>query len=110
VRWILACACVLVLWACRHRPTSTDGKVLFEDTCARCHGKDGHGDPVIKQQLPVPDMTDPAWQKAHTDADIVRTVHQGSKSGKMPPFGDTYSDQQLAAIIQYVRHFAPTPE
>ena len=51
-------------------------------------------------------MTDPAWQAAHTDDDIRRTVHEGSRSKKMPPFGDVYPPVQLDAIIVRVRSFA----
>ena len=96
----------LFLAACKQPiPDTTDGKQLFEYTCARCHGNDGHGDPVLKPQLGVPDMTEAAWQARLTDDDIARTVHHGSRSGKMPALGNMYSDEQLAAIIKYVRHW-----
>jgi mono/diheme cytochrome c family protein len=97
----------LFLLAACSRPDAgvTDGSALFDQTCARCHGRDGHGDPVAKVQLGVPDMTDRAWQARHTDEDIVRTVHEGSKSKKMPPFGDVYSPTQLDAIVAHVRSF-----
>ncbi len=51
-------------------------------------------------------MTDPAWQAKHSDADIHRTVHEGSKSKKMPALGDYYSDPQIDAIIKHVRAFS----
>ena len=85
---------------------STDGRVLFEQVCARCHGKDGHGDPVQRINLGVPDMTDPKWQAAHTDEDIRRTVRQGSKSHKMPAFNDFYKPAQLDALVAHVRSLA----
>ena len=81
------------------------GKTLFDQTCARCHAADGKGDPTAKAQLGVPDMSDPAWQGVHPDDVIKRTVREGSKSKKMPPFGTIYSDAQLDAIIAYVRTF-----
>ena len=100
VAFLLLCA------ACRGPGAApADGSALFEQTCARCHGRDGKGDPVAKAQLGVPDMTDPAWQDAHPDDLIRRTVHEGSRSKKMPPFGDVYSPAQLDAIIGHVRSF-----
>jgi mono/diheme cytochrome c family protein len=92
---------------CERHPDGApaDGTALFEQTCARCHGRDGTGDPVAKAQLGVPDMTAPDWQRKHSDDDIRRTVHEGSKSKKMPPFGDLYAPAQLDAIIAHVRSF-----
>jgi cytochrome c oxidase cbb3-type subunit 3 len=85
-------------------PRSSDGKVLFDAICARCHAVDGRGDPVEKARLGVPDMTDPRWQAARTDADIRRTIVEGSKSKKMPAFGHTaFNEAQLAALVAYVR-------
>ena len=95
---------VVFLAACeRPRLETVDGKQLFSTICARCHGEDGKGEPTAKLRLGVPDMTDPAWQRAHPDDVIEKTVHKGSQSQKMPAFGDYFSDQQLDAIIGHVR-------
>jgi mono/diheme cytochrome c family protein len=88
------------------RDQTLDGKQLFDQVCARCHAVDGKGDPTAKLQLGVPDMTDPAWQKRLTDADIHRTVHEGSRSKKMPALGDFYNDDQIDAIIKHIRTFS----
>lgn len=101
---LTALAC---LAACRGSAgRSTDGRELFEQVCARCHGTDGRGDPVQRINLGVPDMTDPAWQAARTDEDIMRTVREGSKSHKMPGFGDFYQPAQLEALARHVRGLA----
>ena len=82
---------------------STDGKVIFEAICARCHAPDGRGDPVEKARLGVPDMTDPRWQAARTDADIRRTIVEGSTSKKRPAGGHTaFNEAQLTALGAYV--------
>jgi len=81
----------------------SDGAALFVQTCARCHGVDGRGEEQARRELGVPNMADVAWQAAHPDPLIKRTVHEGSRSKKMPPFGDVYSDAQLDAIIRHIR-------
>jgi mono/diheme cytochrome c family protein len=91
------------------RPTHTDGKTLFDSTCATCHGRDGHGTPAAKLQLAIPDMNDAAFQTRLSDEDIKRTVREGSKSKKMPPFGDYFTEPQLDALVQYVRGFGRPP-
>ena len=105
IRWTLALVVTLV--ACERPPLETqDGKLLFETICARCHGPDGKGEPTAKLRLGVPDMTDPAWQRAHPDDLIRQTVEKGSKSQKMPGFGDYFSDAQLSSIIAHIRTLA----
>ena len=85
-------------------PRTRDGRVLFQAVCARCHAPDGRGDPIERARLGVPDMTDPRWQDARSDADIRRTIVDGSKTKKMPAFGRAAFDEaQLAALAAYVR-------
>ena len=101
-RWALSLA--LAALGCEGAPKTLDGRVLFQAICARCHAPDGSGDPIERARLGVPDMTDPRWQDAHSDADIRRTVVEGSKSKKMPAFGRTAFDEaQLDALARYVR-------
>jgi mono/diheme cytochrome c family protein len=84
---------------------SKEGKVLFETTCVTCHGADGVGVDVWKLRLGVPDLTDPALHARLSDADIRTTIKEGSKSKKMPPWGGVYSDEQVDALVSYVRGF-----
>ena len=106
-------ACVLlvvaILAGCDTGPPlggAPDGPRLFAGICARCHGRDGKGEPVVRARLGVPDMTDPAWQSKLSDADIAHTVRHGSRSKKMPAFGNTFTDAQLRSLVRIVRGFA----
>lgn len=96
-------AILLASSACQPDASGVDGPALFERTCARCHGRDGTGDPLQKQRLGVPDMTDPEWQSRHSDDDMRRTVREGSHSRRMPGFGEFYQDPQLDALIRHIR-------
>jgi mono/diheme cytochrome c family protein len=76
-----------------------EGKKLFEDTCADCHRANGQG---LPNKFPALDGNpfvtgDPAK--------VIDTVLQGRKGklGQMPTWKATFNDQQVAAIITYVR-------
>ncbi|MBI5582661.1 MAG: cytochrome c [Deltaproteobacteria bacterium] len=76
-----------------------EGKKLFENTCADCHRVNGQG---LPDKFPALDRNpfvvgDPAK--------VIDTVLQGRKGklGQMPTWKDKFNDQQVAAIITYVR-------
>ena len=84
---------------------SKDGALLFDTSCAQCHGHDGRGAPAFKG-LGVPDFTDPAVQKKWSDADMMKVIQDGPPSRKMPPWRGIYSDEQIRALVAHVRTFA----
>lgn len=47
-------------------------------------------------------FTDHAFQETHTDFDIQTTIVNGRGTG-MPPFGPTFNDAQLNALVAHVR-------
>jgi mono/diheme cytochrome c family protein len=79
-----------------------EGKVAFDQTCAKCHGKNGVGTdkgPPLLHQIYNPGH--------HGDAAFYRAVKHGSQQhhwrfGNMPPQPNV-TDKQIAAIIRYVR-------
>jgi mono/diheme cytochrome c family protein len=93
----------LVGAGCSGRPSSQEGQALFLQICARCHGDDGKGNPVERARLGVPDMTDPVFHARLNDDQMKHAIRKGSTSGKMPPFGTSFSEQQLEAIVAHVR-------
>jgi mono/diheme cytochrome c family protein len=76
-----------------------EGKTLFEGACADCHRINGQG---------LPDKF-PALDKnpfvAGNPTKVIDTVLNGrkGKSGQMPAWKGSFTDQQIAAIISYVR-------
>lgn len=86
---------------------SADAKALFASVCARCHGEDGHGGLPLYEGGPSPrNFADPDFQRAFTDEDIKRTIRDGKGAG-MPPFGATFTPEQLDALVGRVRSFDP---
>lgn len=82
------------------KPASNiDAAALFtSNKCATCHGADGKG--KIKGAR---DFTDAAWQKKESDAELAAVIKNGKKP--MPPYGDKLSDDEIKALVAYIRSF-----
>jgi mono/diheme cytochrome c family protein len=86
-----------------------DAAALFNnDTapkCVSCHQADGKGVAVMKASMKdLPDFTDAAWQKKATDVEMIETIKNGHKP--MPAYKDKLNDDQIKALVAYVRKFA----
>lgn len=66
-----------------------DGKEMYGKKCASCHGKEGKADTSMGKKLAMKDLSDPAVQKASTDAQWEKIILEGAKSAEgkmiMPP-------------------------
>jgi mono/diheme cytochrome c family protein len=79
-----------------------DITALYQKQCAKCHGPDGKG----IQALEPPDFTDAKWQATRTDQEFTDAIQQGK--GVMPGFKELLSAQEVRALVQHVRAFAPS--
>lgn len=77
---------------------------LYTQMCARCHGEDGKGDPVLKQSMPVRDFTHPEFRARATVDDIERIIMSGKNM--MPSFGSNLSGPKIQAIAGHVKRLA----
>lgn len=85
-----------------------DGKTLFGQTCAACHGMDGKGLPKLGK-----DLTTSSFISEKNDTDLLHFIEQGRQPSDplnttgvaMPPKGGNpaLTDQQIMDIISYVR-------
>ena len=80
-----------------------DGKAVFQQKCSMCHGMDGKGYPALK----TPDFTDPKVQAAVTDAQMIDIIKNGKKGTAMPPWDGKLSDDEIKAVVAYIRTLAP---
>ena len=80
------------------------GKKIYGYDCAVCHGKDGDGKGDMTEMKGIPDFTDPAVQKSHTDGEWFYIIQKGK--GEMPPEGDRAKSEDLWNLVNYVRAFA----
>jgi mono/diheme cytochrome c family protein len=67
--------------------------------CVRCHGHVGRGDGPQGAMFHATDLTNPAWQRAVTDAQIATTIKNGR--GAMPPFN--LPDGTIKTLVHLIR-------
>jgi high-affinity iron transporter len=84
------------------------GKMLYADQCASCHGMEGHGDgPAARfMSQEVPDLSDGEWKHAEDGsvAAVAAVIRAGIDDSPMTPFEGTLSDEQINAVATYVVH------
>ncbi len=78
-----------------------DGDALFLKNCASCHGKDGRARTFKAKFNHARDLTDPKWQAVITDEHMYESILHGKE--KMPAFGKKLSENDVAALVTYVR-------
>jgi mono/diheme cytochrome c family protein len=73
-----------------------DPKQLFANVCGWCHSSGGReagkGPKLMGTEL--------------SDSEIVYRIKHG-KTGQMPAFGTSLNDQQIAAVVAYIRNLKP---
>ena len=74
-----------------------DGRVIFADNCAACHGENGEGD----QDLGAPNLADAIWFY-DGDRDTVITTITISRGGVMPAWAHRLSEAQIKQVALYV--------
>lgn len=101
--------------------TAADGRTLYLENCAACHGVNLEGQPdwiarLPGGRLPAPphDATGHTWH--HSDAQLLRITRDGLAAivpgyrTDMPAFGETLVDAEIAAIIDYIKSTWPERE
>jgi len=77
-----------------------DPRQLFANVCGWCHSSGG------REAGKSPKLMDSAL----SDSEIAHRIKVG-KTGQMPAFGSALNDQQIAAVITYIRNLKPeTPQ
>ncbi|MBF9032811.1 c-type cytochrome [Rhodobacterales bacterium HKCCE2091] len=100
-----------------------EGRALYEANCAACHGANLQGQPFWQRRdpntarLPAPphDASGHTWH--HPDAVLFRIVREGTEAvvgngyeSDMPGFGDVLTDDEIRAVLDYIRSTWPERE
>jgi mono/diheme cytochrome c family protein len=99
---------VALLFAGAVSVRAADAKENWDKNCAKCHGPDGKGQSTMGKKLGIKDYTDAKAQDALKDDAMTKAIKEGVKDGektKMKGFGDVLSDDEIKALVKYVRDF-----
>lgn len=92
--------CGLVLWSLALLAVAApNGRQLYQSNCAACHGVNGKGG--VGVPLALPD-----FQYQIPDSYLTKTIRLGRPGRVMPAF-TRLSDAEVAAIVRFVRTWAP---
>jgi mono/diheme cytochrome c family protein len=69
--------------------------------CSSCHGKDGRAKSLKGRLKHARDLTDRSWQDDTTDERLFNAISNGKR--KMPSFKKKLSEQDIDALVTYVR-------
>ena len=87
---------------------AAEAKENWEKNCTKCHGADGKGKTKMGEKVGVKDYTDAKVQADLKDDAMTKAIKDGVKDGdktKMKGFGDALSDDEIKALVKYVRDF-----
>ena len=84
-----------------------DVTTLWSKNCSVCHGKDAKGETKAGKEKGVKNLTDPKVRADFKRPDLIKRVKEGMKDEKtgkdrMKPFGEKLSDEQIAALVDWV--------
>ncbi|MGD1027036.1 c-type cytochrome [Candidatus Binatus soli] len=112
---IPAVAALALISTGAHAADAAAAASSYSDTCAKCHGPAGKGDGPkaaelkTKEGKPVAigDLSDCAKMSKITDDDMFKELKEGGaavgKSKFMTPYGDAMEDDEIKALVTYVR-------
>jgi mono/diheme cytochrome c family protein len=88
---------------------------VYVQNCARCHGQNAEGAPSWQKpdargDLPPPPHDDTGHTWRHGDAELTDIIRTGLRDRfnktpelTMPPFKDSLTDEEIAAVIEYFK-------
>ncbi len=86
-----------------------DVTLLWSKNCQKCHGKDGKGNTKSGKMFKVKDLTDAEYLESLKDEQMHKSIKEGmvvDGKTKMKPFADKLTDEEITALIAFVREFS----
>ncbi len=81
-----------------------DAAAIYKSKCAMCHAANGSGDTPTGKSMKVRDLRSDEVQKK-TDEQIEKSIENGK--GKMPAYKSKLSDEEIDALVKFIRDLVP---
>ena len=91
----------LLLLASLPAVAEPDGKQLYQQNCAKCHGENGRANTLRGWLVFAKNLSKPKWQNNASDEEILEAIQQGP--GAMPAYAEKLNADEQQAVLQYVR-------
>lgn len=84
-------------------PAAGNGQVIYQESCAPCHGLRGGGDGPTAAQLPNPAtaFADPEVGRQAVPGEWFQVTKEGRMSLFMPPWKNRLSDEEIWDVVAY---------
>jgi mono/diheme cytochrome c family protein len=79
-----------------------DGRIIYLNVCANCHGADGKGN-VLNPQPNIPNLASAVVQKQWTDKYLFNLINDGHKRSSVVGFGRILKLDQVKLLTDFVR-------
>ena len=79
------------------------GAAIFQEQCIVCHGPNGRAQTETGMKVGAADLTSDAVQQ-QSDSQLSKIIQDGK--GKMPAFEGKLTDDEVRAVIGYIRQLA----
>ncbi len=99
-------ACLALAMPVAAREAAADN---YRTYCTQCHGRDGNGKGINIRDMSVQprDHTDARAMSGRSDEALFKVIKEGGpsidKSVLMPPWGDTFSDDEIRDLVAHLR-------
>jgi mono/diheme cytochrome c family protein len=93
-------------WATADPGRIAKGREVYAAACAACHGADGKGNPEWENPVRPVEFTDCGTTAEPTELWETIVRRGGASRGLssvMPAFGEAYTDEEIAAVVAYIR-------
>ena len=77
-------------------PEKRDVSQVFAETCAACHGAKLQGGQAAS-------LVDDTWMHGGDDASLAKSIREGHPDAGMPAFGSALSEQEIRALVIFIR-------